>query len=81
MEEKNVFFQLSKWCIHFGAFYNMDFNGSCYSFAIRLMDCRTLSSAELIELMSIFEDTKDNWYTIVSFEANCIRITYDRKNV
>lgn len=79
MEERNIFLQLSFWCRNVGASYNMDFNGSYYSFAIRLMDSGTLSSSEFIALLTIFEDTSDKWYTVVNFDKDCIRITYDKK--
>lgn len=79
MEERNIFVLLSNWCRSVGASYNMDFNGSYYSFAIRLTDCGTLASSEFIILLSVFEDTSDKWYTIVNFDKDCIRITYDRK--
>lgn len=81
MEERNIFLQLSKWCSRVGASYNMDFNGSYYSFAVRLSDCGTLSSSEFIQLLSIFDDTSDKWYTVVNFDKDCIRITYDKKSI
>lgn len=73
---EDLFVNLAKWCLRFGAIYNLCYQNDVYEFAIRLTDCGTIGSEDLTELLDFFSRRAENWCASVRFDKDCIRLTY-----
>lgn len=73
---EDLFGNLARWCLRFGAIYNLCYQNDVYEFTIRLTDFGTIASEDLTDLLDFFSRRSDNWGASVRFDKDCIRLTY-----